>query len=78
MMLSLVCDQECFDVDQLTRALGLARDDVLLSVGRLSAAALLCPDQEMPHLGLDRRVCASKSGKKLADRILQTITGDDE
>ena len=77
MLLSLVCDQNCFDIDQLERALGLENDAVTRSVERLSAASLLCPDVDIPETSLDKRVCASEAGKKLARRILRTISDFD-
>lgn len=77
MLLSLVSDQNCFDIDQLERALGLENDAVMRSVDRLSAASLVGPDRDIPDCGLDHRVCASESGKKLARRILRTIRDND-
>ena len=77
MLLSLVTDQDCFDIDQLARALGLDNETVLRSVSRLSAAELLCPDVDLPDRGLDERVCVSQAGRKLARRILETFSGDD-
>ena len=78
MLLSLVADQDCLDIEQLARALGLEKDVVMRSVGRLSAATLLCSDPETPAGNVDERVCASSAGKTLARRILLTISGDDE
>lgn len=78
MLLSLVADQDCLDIAQLARALGLEKDVVMRSVRRLSAAALMCPDPENPAGDVDGRVCASSTGKTLARRILLTISGDDE
>lgn len=78
MLLSLVTDQNCFDIDQLERALGLHNKAVLRSIGRLTAAELLCPYVDPSDRELDRRICASQAGKKLARRILSTISGDGE
>ena len=77
MLLSLVSDQDCFDIDQLGRALGLDVDALLRSVARLSAAALLCRDYNLPDRGLDHRVCVSDAGKELTRRILKTISNID-
>ena len=77
MLLSLVTDQDCFDIDQLERALGLDNEAVRRSVSRLSAAELLCPDADLPDEDLDKRVCVSEAGKELARRIHRTISGDD-
>lgn len=76
MLLSLVTDQDCFDIEQLGRALGLAKDEVKRSVARLSSAALLCPDPDIQDGTLDERVCASKAGKSFARRILAMISVD--
>ena len=78
MLLSLVADQGCLDVEQLARALGLDEDVVKRCIRRLSAAALLCSDPETPAGNVDSRVCASSTGKTLAHRILSTIAGDEE
>jgi hypothetical protein len=78
MLLSLVADQGCFEIEQLARALGLEKDAVKRCVRRLSAAALLGPDLEAPAGDVDSRVCASNMGKALARRILLTISGGDE
>lgn len=78
MLLSLVADQDCLEIEQLARALGLEKDVVMRSVRRLSAAALLCSDPETPAGHVDSRVCASCTGKTLARRILSTVSGDEE
>lgn len=78
MLLSLVADQDCLEIEQLARALGLEKDVVMRSVRRLSAAALLCSDPETSTGHVDSRVCASSTGKTLARRILFTVSGDKE
>lgn len=74
MLLSLVCDQNSFSIDQLERALGLENDAIMQSVERLFAASLLCSDIDIPETRFIKRVYASKAGKKLARRILRTIS----
>ncbi len=75
MLLSLVCDQDCFDLDQLGRALGLEMNDVTRSVSRLSRAGLLRPDDGVPADRRDKRVCVSEDGRQLANHVLESISG---
>ena len=76
MLLSLVCDQDCFELDQLGRALGLDRQEVENSASQLIAAGLLRKDDEAAA-NRDERVCASDAGRRLSSRILRSISGDD-
>lgn len=71
MLLSLVCDQTCFDLDQLARALGLKSADVHHSVERLTAARLLFGQD-------DQRVCVSDAGRELTRRILGTLENPEQ
>ena len=59
MLLSLVCDQECFEVEQLARALGLEIEEILRSILRLAAADMVCADPDLPSVKTEKRVCAT-------------------
>jgi DNA-binding MarR family transcriptional regulator len=76
MLLSLVSDQNCLDMDQLGRALGLDDSAIALSAARLSAAGLLGADNNALAADRDQRICATEAGHKLAARILGSIVGD--
>ena len=76
MLLSLVCDQDCFDIDQLQRALGLGNEDVRDSISRLGAAGMVRPDSELPPEKRDQRVCATGGGHEFARRILRSMDLD--
>ena len=70
MMLSLLCDQESFDLDQLERAVGLNRDELERSLTRLTNAGLI------KHNGVAAKVPEIRttvSGRVLARRILDGI-----
>ena len=75
MLLSLVSDQDCFNFDQLARALGLTLKEVTRSVNRLSGAGLLRPDENAPAGDRNQRVCATEAGKRMSRRILESIAG---
>lgn len=67
MLLSLLCDQESFDVDQLERALGLGRESIDRCIARLGNAGLV------KHNGAGAEalvVRTTAAGRILAQRIL--------
>ena len=67
-LLSLVCDQGSFDLDQLGRAFGLTRESTGEAVVRLTAAGLL-----KQNGAEDARVQTTVAGRVLARRILDDI-----
>lgn len=73
MLLSLVCDQNCLDTDQLGRALGLGNEEAFRSILRLSTAGMVRADPKLPPEKRDKRVCATDAGQELARRILNSI-----
>jgi DNA-binding MarR family transcriptional regulator len=73
MLLSLVCDQEAFDVDQLARALGLSRERTGKSIDRLTDAGLVKHNGAATMMEDSAEVRATVSGRVLARRILDQI-----
>ena len=73
MMLSLVCDQDAFDVDQLSRALGLTREQTGSSIQRLTEAGLVKHNGATSLMDDGAEVCTTVSGRVLARRILDQI-----
>ena len=73
MLLSLVCDQNCFDVPQLRRALGLDELSIFRCIERLANAGLVQRDESTPPQGRQARVCATPTGQALAQRILESV-----
>lgn len=76
MLLSLVCDQNCFDVPQLRRALGLDELSIFRCIERLANAGLVKPDPSQPTQVRQARVCATPTGQALAKRILDSVGED--
>ena len=68
MLLSLVCDQGSFDLDQLGRAFGLTREWTDEAVVRLTAAGLV--KQEGAE---NAKVQTTVAGRVLSRRILDEI-----
>jgi hypothetical protein len=73
MLLSLVCDQEAFDVDQLSRALGLDRGKTNESIERLTDAGLVKHNGAPSLMADGAEVRATVAGRVLARRILDQI-----
>ena len=73
MLLSLLCDQEALDAEQLERALGLDRPSVGASIERLTDAGLV------KHNGLDAGaeyvadIRTTVAGRLVAQRILENM-----
>jgi hypothetical protein len=70
MLLSLLCDQESFDLDQLERAIGLDRESINQSIGRLDDAGLLSHNGFDPGIVDLANVRTTVAGRVLAQRIL--------
>lgn len=70
MLLSLLCDQESFDMDQLERALGLTSESIVQCIDRLDNAGLV------KHNGFDSGaesladLRTTVAGRVLAQRVL--------
>jgi biotin operon repressor len=73
MLLSLVCDQDAFDVDQLSRALGLSRTKTSESIGRLTEAGLVKHNGAQYLMDDGAEVTTTVAGRVLARRILNQI-----
>jgi len=73
MLLSLVCDQDAFDVDQLSRALGLNREATGKSIERLADAGLVKHNGAQSLLEEGAEVSTTVAGRVLARRILDQI-----
>ena len=72
MLLSLLCDQESFGVDQLERALGLDRDSIDRCIGRVDEAGLV--KHNGAGNGTDSLVVqTTAAGRILAQRILNGL-----
>jgi hypothetical protein len=70
MLLSLLCDQESFDIGQLERALGLEPEALDKSINRLADAGLLKHNGVASNIPEVRTTVA---GRILAQRILDGI-----
>ncbi len=68
MLLSLLCDQESFDADQLERALGLDRRSVGACIERLTDAGLVKHNGTGTEFVADVRTTVA--GRLLAQRVL--------
>ena len=73
MILSLICDQEELEVDQLTRALGLGSEVIVSCVERLMSAGLLQFGEDSSLLLADSRIQSTAAGRKFARRILDNM-----
>ena len=74
MLLSLLCDQESFDVDQLERALGLDNESISQCIGRLDTAGLVKHNGFDSGIGQLDDVRTTVAGRILAQRILDGIS----
>lgn len=73
MLLSLVCNQEAFDIDQLGRALGLSRKSTGNCISRLSDAGLVKHNGAASATADGAEVRTTVAGRVLARRILDRI-----
>lgn len=73
MILSLVCDQGYFGVDQLTSALGLSTETVIDCIERMLSAGLVrtCPD-DSPLLA-NSRIQSTSAGQVISQKILDNV-----
>lgn len=70
MLLSLLCDQESFEFDQLERALGLDRDSIRRCLVRLGNAGLVKHNGVAAGTPESDSVRTTVAGRILAQRIL--------
>ena len=73
MLLSLLCDQESFDDDQLERALGLDRQSISHCIGRLDEAGLVKRNGFGSDGGRLAEVRTTAAGRVLAQRIFDCM-----
>ena len=72
MLLSLLCDQESFDADQLERALGLDRPSVAASINRLTDAGLVKHNGIGTGAEYAADIRTTVAGRLLAQRVLES------
>jgi DNA-binding MarR family transcriptional regulator len=73
MLLSLLCDQESLDADQLERALGLTSESIARCIDRLSDAGLVKHDGSGPGSALLTEVRTTVAGRLLTQRVLDNV-----
>jgi hypothetical protein len=73
MILSLICDQDEFSVDQLTRALGLGREAAVQCIETLMSAGLLRIGEDSSLLLADTRIQSTAAGRVFTRRILDNM-----
>ena len=73
MLLSLLCDQESLDVDQLERALGLTSESIARCIDRLGDAGLVKHNGFGPGPELLADVRTTVAGRLLAQRVLDGV-----
>jgi DNA-binding MarR family transcriptional regulator len=73
MLLSLLCDQESFDDDQLERALGLDRQSISQCIGRLDHAGLVKRNGFGRDAGRLAEVRTTAAGRVLAQRVFDCM-----
>ncbi len=73
MLLSLLCDQEAFDTDQLGRALGLSHTSTIECIRHLTDAGLIRYNGSGSTAAQGSGIRTTAAGRILARRILDEI-----